>query len=52
METTLKSKQSSYGYGFIEIKQLSSGWYALYINNQLKEQSADLSYIQRQYGKY
>jgi hypothetical protein len=50
---TLKSKRSSIGYGLIEIRESSIlGWYALYINNELKEQSADLNYIQRQYDKY
>jgi hypothetical protein len=48
---TLKSKRSS--YGLVEIRDSSiAGWYALYINDSLKEQSADLSYIQRQYDKY
>ncbi len=47
----LKSKRT--GYGLIEIRDSSiSGWYALYINGELKEQSADLSYIQRQYDRY
>jgi len=48
---TLKSKRT--GYGLIEIRDSSiSGWYALYINGELKEQSADLNYIQSQYDKY
>ena len=48
---TLKSKRT--GYGLIEIRDSSiAGWYALYINGDLKEQSADLDYIQRQYDKY
>ena len=47
----LKSKRTS--YGLIEIRDASTlGWYALYINGVLKEQSADLDYIQRQYDKY
>ena len=47
----LKSKRT--GYGLIEIRDSSiSGWYALYINGELKEQSADLSYIQRQDDRY
>lgn len=47
----LKSKRT--GYGLIEIRNSSvSGWYALYINGELKEQSADLGYIQRQYDRY
>ena len=48
---TLKSKNT--GYGFVEIRESSiAGWYALYINGELKEQSADLGYIQSQYEKY
>ena len=47
----LKSKRTS--YGLIEIRDSSiSGWYALYINGDFKEQSADLAYIQKQYNKY
>jgi hypothetical protein len=47
----LKSKRTS--YGLVEIKDSGvTGWYALYIDGDLKEQSADLSYIQRQYEKY
>ena len=49
---TLKSKRSSMGYGYIEIRELGGGWYGLYINGDLKEQSASLSYIQQQYDKY
>ena len=42
------------GYGYIEIKEIPSmpGWYGLYINGQLKEQSKDLDYIKREYSKY
>ena len=48
---TLKSKRTSYGY--IEIREASTaGCYALYINGELKEQSASLSYIESQYSKY
>ena len=48
---TLKSKRTS--YGLIEIRDSSVvGWFALYINGDLKEQSADLNYIQRQDAKY
>ena len=48
---TLKSKRT--GYGLIEIRDSSIlGWYALYINGELKEQSADLNYIQQQYDRY
>jgi len=48
---TLKSKRTNYGY--IEIREASTaGWYALYINGDLKEQSANLSYIESQYAKY
>lgn len=47
----LKSKQT--GYGLIEIREASTaGWYALYINGSLKQQSKDLYYIQSQYDKY
>ena len=47
----LKSKRTS--YGLIEIRDASAfGWYALYINGDLKEQSTDLDYILRQYDKY
>ena len=48
----LKSKQSSLGYGRIEIRQLSNGNYALYINGDLKQQSPTLSYIEGEYNKY
>ena len=48
---TLKSKRTSYGY--IEIRESSiAGWFALYINGDLKEQSADLGYIESQYARY
>jgi len=48
---TLKSKRT--GYGLVEIRNSSiAGWYALYINGELKEQSADLNYIQSQYDRY
>ena len=48
---TLRSKRTS--YGLIEIRDSSIlGWYALYINGELKKQSADLSYIQQQYDRY
>lgn len=47
----LKSKRTS--YGLIEVRDSSiAGWYALYINGQLKEQSADLNFIMRQYDRY
>lgn len=48
--TTLKSKNSSYGY--VEIRQRSDGWYELWVNGVLEEQSLDLSYIEREYAKY
>lgn len=45
------SKKTSYGY--IEVRDASTaGWYALYINGSLKEQSADYSYIISVYNKY
>ncbi len=48
---TYKSKVTS--LGLIEVKDSGVlGWYALYVNGQLKEQSADLNYILRQYDKY
>ena len=47
---TLKSKQTRSGY--IEIRLISGGWYGLFINGELKEQSANLSYIERQYARY
>lgn len=48
---TLKAKRTS--YGLIEVRESGVlGWYALYINGELKEQSADLSYIMRQYDRY
>ncbi len=47
----LKSKRTS--YGLVEIRESGVlGWYALYINGDLKAQSADLSFIQREYDKY
>lgn len=47
----LKSKRTS--YGIIEIRESTvTGWYALYINGSLKEQSADLGFIMREYDKY
>lgn len=47
----LKSKRTS--VGLIEIRVASTaGWYALYINGSLKEQSSELNYIQSQYDKY
>jgi len=46
-----ESKNSSYGY--VEIRDASTpGWYALYINGSLKEQSADYSHILYVYNKY
>ncbi len=47
---TLKGKTTS--YGLVEVRQESSGWYSLYVNGQLKEQSADLNYILREYDRY
>ena len=47
----LKSKRTS--VGLVEIRDASTaGWYALYVNGNLVEQSADLNYIQREYDKY
>ena len=47
---TLKGKTTS--FGLIEVRQESNGWYALYINGQLKTQSADLNYILQEYDRY
>lgn len=47
----IKSKRT--GYGLIEIRDSSIlGWFALYIDGSLKEQSADYNYIESQYNKY
>lgn len=47
----IKSKRTSLGY--IEVRESGVlGWYALFVNGQLKEQSADLNYILRQFDKY
>jgi hypothetical protein len=45
---TLKSKRVS--YGIVEIRETSSG-YGLYINDKLKMQSSDLSFILNEYNK-
>ncbi len=39
-------------YGYVEIRSVSGGWFGLYINSDLKEQSASLSYIEQQYDRY
>ena len=50
-EMVLKSKRTS--AGLVEIRDASTaGWYALYVNGNLVEQSADLNYIQREFDKY
>lgn len=36
----------------IEVRQHSDGGYGLYVNGSLKSQSADLSFILREYDKY
>ena len=46
----LKSKVTSCGY--VEIRRHSDGWYGLWIDGDLKEQSASLSFIEREYAKY
>ncbi len=43
----LKSKTS--GGRLIEVIQQSNGWYGLYVNGSLYEQSADLNYILSRY---
>ncbi|MBR6420232.1 MAG: hypothetical protein IKS42_07850 [Oscillospiraceae bacterium] len=45
----LKSKTVS--YGLIEVYEQSDGWYGLYINGDLKEQSPDLNFILSEYDK-
>lgn len=46
----IKSKRTS--NGLIEVREASTaGWYALYVNGQLKEQSASLDYILREYDR-
>ncbi len=45
----LKSKSTS--NGLIELRQGSDGWYQLYVNGSLKEQSPDLSYIMNEYDR-
>ena len=47
---TIKSKRSCYGR--VEIRALSGGWYGLYINGDLKEQSPDRDFIEGQYRRY
>ena len=47
----IQSKRT--GFGMVEIREASiSGWYALYINGEMKEQSSDLRYIQGLYDQY
>lgn len=47
----LKSKRTR--YGLIEVRDSSmAGWYALYINGELKQQSQSLDYILREYDRY
>ncbi len=46
----LKSKIT--GYGLVEVREMSGGWYGLYIENTLKEHSPDLNYIMQQYDRY
>lgn len=48
--SALKSKVTS--AGLVEVRQTSSGWYALYVGGVLKEQSADLNFILREYDRY
>ena len=46
----IKSKRTS--NGLIEVREASTaGWYALYVNGHLKEQSASLDYILREYDR-
>ncbi len=47
----IKSKRTS--YGLIEVRESGVlGWYALYINGELKAQSADKGFILREYDRY
>lgn len=47
----LQRKQTN--YGIIEIRDSSiAGWFALYINGEFKEQSADYDYILRIFESY
>lgn len=47
----LKSKRTS--NGLIEIRESGVlGWHALFINGELKAQSADHGFIRREYDKY
>lgn len=40
-------------YGFVEVRDSGvTGWYALYIDGELKKQSADFSYIKGEYDRY
>lgn len=41
---TYKSKRTSYGLAEVRDSDVS-GWYGLYVNGELKEQSSELSYI-------
>ena len=47
---TLKGKQTSYGY--VEIRTVGGGWFGLFIDGDFKEQSADRSFIEREYDRY
>lgn len=48
---TLRRKHAN--CGLIEIRDSSvAGWYALYINGELKEQSADFIFILRLFDSY
>ncbi|MBO4788725.1 MAG: hypothetical protein J5531_07455 [Lachnospiraceae bacterium] len=45
-------KRKSTSYGLVEVRQLSSGWYGLYVNDVLKKQSTDLDFIVSEFEKY
>lgn len=45
-------KHSTLGYGTIEIVDGGNGWYELWINGRMYEQSKSLEYIRGQYDKY
>ena len=46
----IKSKHTS--YGLIEVREACiAGWYALYVNGELKKQSPDLDYILGEYDR-
>jgi hypothetical protein len=48
---TIKAKRTS--YGLVEVRDGSSvGWFVIYVNGEVKEQSKNLEFILRQFDKY